>query len=360
MIEQTKLFFRKYERYVSPVTVIGGFIFDNIMLRRIDVFFSNAVLISYLLISALSIVFLNVRQSRVESTDHNETVHMILIFMMQFCLGGIFSASFLFYSRSGTLSASWPFLALLFAYIIGNEILRKNYLRLSFQIAVFFTAIFSYLIFFVPIMLGKMGDSIFLLSGIGSLILTGLFIYMLSWFAPDRTRRSAPVVVLLLVMIFSGINALYFTNIIPPIPLALKDVGIYRSVIKLPDGTYHAFGEQQKWFRLFAKDPVIHMVPGQPLYALTSIFAPNNLTTDIIHNWQYYDKADRAWTTANTVKLAITGGREGGFRTFSVKENLFPGLWRVDVTTPRGQLIGRLNFSVDVSKGNEEIIIDTK
>lgn len=358
MFDKVFSFFTKYERYVSPVTVIGGFIFDNLMLRRIDVFFSNALLISYIIISALSIVLLNIRQTKYEA-ENSGMIHLLLIFMMQFCLGGLFSASFLFYSRSGTITASWPFLLLLVGYIIGNEILRKNYLRLSFQIAVFFTALFSYLIFFLPIILGKMGDSIFIITGITTLIITGLFIYMLSWFAPQRTKRSAPFFILLIFIIFGVINTLYFTNLIPPIPLALKEVGIYRSLIKLPDGTYHAFGEKQDWFKIFSSDPVIHMVPAQPLYAITSIFAPTNLKTDVIHNWQYYDTKDKAWITANTVRLSITGGREGGFRTYSVKENMFPGQWRVDVASPRGQLLGRLVFNVVISDGKEDIEVTT-
>lgn len=358
MIEKILAFFTKYERWVSPVTVVTGFIFDNIMLRRIDVLFSNVLLISYLVISALSILLLNIRQSKYEE-EHPGIVHLILIFMMQFCLGGLFSASFLFYSRSGTLTASWPFLLLLVAYIIGNEVLRKNYIRLSFQIAVFFTALFSYLIFFIPIILGKMGDSIFIISGIISLMITGLFVYMLSWFAPVRTRRSTPVIILLVISLFAGINALYFTSLIPPIPLSLKNAGIYRTVIKLPDGTYNAFGEKQVWSGFFKSEPIIHMIPGAPLYALTSVFAPTNLKTDITHIWQYYDEKDKAWTIANTVRLSITGGREGGFRTFSVRENVFPAKWRVDVTTPRGQLIGRMSFQVVMSSGNEDIGVET-
>lgn len=358
MIEKTLAFFTKYERWVSPVTVVTGFIFDNIMLRRIDVLFSNLLLISYLIISAFSILLLNIRQSKYES-EHPGIIHLVLIFMMQFCLGGLFSASFLFYSRSGTLIASWPFLLLLIAYIVGNEILRKNYIRLSFQIAVFFTALFSYLIFFIPIILGKMGDSIFILSGITSLMITGFFVYVLSWFAPVRTKRSTPVIVLLILSLFAGINALYFTSLIPPIPLSLKNAGVYRTVIKLPDGTYNVFGEEQKWSGIFRSDPTIHVVPGSSLYALTSIFAPTNLKTDIAHTWQYYDEKDKAWNIANTVRLSITGGRDGGFRTYSVRENIFPGKWRVDITTPRGQLIGRLSFFVVPSSGAEDIVAQT-
>jgi len=354
MFGEAKLFFRKYERYVSPVTLVLGFIFDSIMLRRIDVLFSNVLLISYLCVSALSIIILNVHQSK-ESEKRSENLHIILIFFLQFCLGGLFSASFLFYSKSGAVIASWPFLLMIFIYVISNELLRKNYIRLSFQISVFFTALFSYLIFFLPIIFGKMGDSIFLLSGIASLMITGIFIYVLSWFAPQRTNESAAIIVLSLAGLFGIINLLYFTNLIPPIPLALKEAGIYRSLSRLPNGTYLVEGEAQHWFNFFTPNPVIHAVKNESLYLLSSVFAPTNLHTDIVHIWQYRDPIDNTWTIVNTVTLSIVGGRDGGFRTYSSKENIVPGDWRVDVTTPRGQLIGRLSFKVEKSDGTEKL-----
>ncbi|MFZ2763757.1 MAG: DUF2914 domain-containing protein, partial [Minisyncoccia bacterium] len=47
--------------------------------------------------------------------------------------------------------------------------------------------------------------------------------------------------------------------------------------------------------------------------------------------------------------FSITGGREKGYRVFSVKESLFAGKWRVDVTTQRGQIIGRVRFDVEIT-----------
>ncbi|MBX4209195.1 DUF2914 domain-containing protein [Candidatus Parcubacteria bacterium] len=363
MLDRARSFFRKYERYVSPVTLALGFVFDNLTLRRIDVFYSNALLISYLLISAGSIMILNIHESRRASRgemEKRETIHAIVVFMLQFCLGGLFSASFLFYSKSGSIVSSWPFLLMIVGYITGNELLRKNYIRLGFQVSVFFTALFSYLIFFLPVILGKMGDAIFLLSGIASLMIVGLFIYVLSWFAPDRIAKSAPMLALSLLGLFAFINALYFTNLIPPIPLALKEAGIYRALARLPDGTYQTLGERQKWFRFFYPDPTIHAEPGSTLYALSAVFAPANLATDIVHEWQYYDEEKKQWITASTVDLGITGGRDSGFRTFSEKSGIFPGLWRVNVETPRGQLIGRLSFSIAPSKGGEALVTEVK
>src|SRR3989344_6288974 len=49
-----------YMRYISPLALIAGFFADNlILLRRVDVWTSNALLFSYLALAAVSIVVLN-------------------------------------------------------------------------------------------------------------------------------------------------------------------------------------------------------------------------------------------------------------------------------------------------------------
>jgi Protein of unknown function (DUF2914). len=333
------------------------------MLRRIDAVFSNVVLISYVLISALSITILNIHEHRRGERERSERLHFIVVFALQFCLGGLFSGAFLFYSRSGSIIASWPFLLMLAGYILGNEALRRNYVRLGFQVTVFFTALFSFLIFFLPVILGAMGDAIFILSGISSLILTGVFVYVLSWFAPARTRASAPILTLSVVAIFAAMNALYFSNIIPPIPLSLKDSGLFVYVTRLPDGSYETLGEEQSQpslLSLLDKPPVIHIPDSGTLYALTSIFAPESLKTDVVHVWRRFDDSTGAWTDVARIALSISGGRDQGYRTFSIRNGLVPGKWRVDVETPRGALVGRVSFVLVPATGDEELVTRIK
>jgi hypothetical protein len=69
-----------------------------------------------------------------------------------------------------------------------------------------------------------------------------------------------------------------------------------------------------------------------------------NLT--ILHEWQHYDEASGKWLTVGTVTLSVIGGRDGGFRTFSVWTNLSAGKWRVNVKTESGQMIGQLRFNL--------------
>jgi len=93
----------------------------------------------------------------------------------------------------------------------------------------------------------------------------------------------------------------------------------------------------------------IHITPGAPLYAYSAVFSPTSFATKVIHEWQYYDETTKAWITRGRIALATTGGSDNGYRTFSMEENFTPGNWRVNIKTPQGQIIGRLNFTVIVT-----------
>ena len=47
------------------------------------------------------------------------------------------------------------------------------------------------------------------------------------------------------------------------------------------------------------------------------------------------------------VSYPINGGRDGGYRGYTIKSNPGPGEWRVDISTADGHLLGRVRFSVD-------------
>jgi len=124
-----------------------------------------------------------------------------------------------------------------------------------------------------------------------------------------------------------------FTNLIPPIPLSLKDAGVYHSLYRNSDGNYTATEEPQTFWDFFKSYKLFHEVAGQPVYVFTSIFAPTNLNVQVIHDWQHYDETSRKWQSIEKMSLSIIGGRDGGFRTYSIMTVSQSGLWRVDVTT---------------------------
>src|SRR5581483_5760729 len=139
-------------------------------------------------------------------------------------MGAILGGSFRFYLRSGTIAGSWPFLLVLLGAIIFNEYLRQHYERLIFQISFLYLAIFILLIFMMPIVFKSIGTWVFLLSGAISLLLFRWFTLLLKKFAREKRFNQKRVWSPVLIIFFS-INVLYFTNLIPPIPLSLKDAG---------------------------------------------------------------------------------------------------------------------------------------
>ena len=146
--------------------------------------------------------------------------------------------------------------------------------------------------------------------------------------------------------IYVATNILYFFNLIPPIPLSLKDGGVFHSISRNAAGAYILGFEDSGWLSYVSVREKIHVRAGDPVYAFSSIFSPTSFNTAILHEWQYHDANLNEWRTANTVGLSVTGGRDGGYRTYSLKENINPGKWRVNVKTSRGQIIGRLRFDV--------------
>ncbi len=335
---------------MSPLALFVGFVFDNFTLTRIDLWFDNLVLFSYLTVAGIGIALVQLCKSKVLHGFIIKKIAPLLPILIQFAFGGLFSGYFIFFSRSASLASSWFFILLLLALLIGNEFFRKHYKGLVFQVSIFYFALFSFTIFYIPVIAGKMGALIFLLSGFVSLIIIGLLLYGFSRIMPKRAKEKRRVLTASILSIFLAINFLYFTNVIPPIPLSLKDAGVYHYVGHDGKGNYSVRSEEKKWYEFDIVSKEIHLESGAPVYVYSAVFAPTDLNTNILHKWQYYDTNKKEWVTSSKIQFPISGGRDGGYRGYSFKESVFPGKWRVDVTTERGQILGRIPFKIVFSK----------
>ena len=341
-IKELKEWYEARERRFSSLFLLSGFIFDSLTLQRIDSLGDNLWLGINLLVVALCIILIN----REENIGEEKSLkHFWLFNILQFSFGALLGACFIFYFRSAALSVSWPFLLLLLGAILANEFFKKHYERLIFQLSFFYLVVFVFLIFLLPVLLHQIGALIFVLSGFTSLFVAWVFINLVKRFSREKFKKSFTQIWVSVLSIFVVINLLYFTNLIPPIPLSLKDAGIYHSVSKNDQGVYFLAREEKSfWERLHFRQKV-HVLSNEPMYAYSAIFAPGALNTRVVHEWQYKDDKGK-WTTASRIPLYLSGGRAEGFRTFSVKLNLDAGVWRVNVENPRGALIGRINFEV--------------
>jgi hypothetical protein len=341
---RARAFIQKHEHAFSIGSFLVGFTIDNIALKRIDLLFSNLLLYTYLGIVIITMAILHYRARHKPSSDWRKRALEWIPFVSQFAFGGMFSGFLIFYSQSGSLVASWPFVLLIFALLATNEFMRKYHERLTFQSLLLFFCFFSFAIYTLPILIGEMGDWVFELSGLAAIILFALFLGFLTLIDKKRVTESLKNIVLGAVAIYLLITTLYFSNVLPPIPLALKDIGIYHSIVR--DGAdYIVTEDPQPWYsRLTGVTVTVN--GGEALYAFSSIFAPTRISTNVVHEWQYYDEAKNNWVTAASIPFPINGGRDGGYRGYTAKGLLTPGKWRVNVKTTRGQLIGREAFKV--------------
>lgn len=117
-------------------------------------------------------------------------------------------------------------------------------------------------------------------------------------------------------------------------------------------------GEKRPWWAFFDSYPAYHHTIGEPVYVVTAVYAPAALDTTIVHNWQFYSEAEGKWQSVTKIPVAIVGGREGGYRSYSQKQNAVPGLWRVDMETAEGRVIGRLKFEIVVDGTKPDLVED--
>lgn len=346
--EKWKRLFEKYERVLIPGTLIFGVIVDFITFRSIKIETTLLILGVYVMIAALSIVFLNRRT--LESRWSLWMTKVIAPLTLQFTFGALLSASLIFYWFSGAISVSWPFLIIIAMLMASNEVFRHYYLHPVIQISVFYFILFSLLTLFFPFVFNSISVSLFISAGIVSLVAVFLFVLFLSrlfdQIRPLRFRTAAIVL-----SIFFLMNGFYFFNIIPPIPLSLRDASLAHSIIRSSSG-YTLNVEKETWMDAILPGQTIHLRPGRPLFLYTAVFAPATLQTVLFHRWQVFDQSKHKWVDADRLSYQMRGGRDEGYRGYSMKTALRPGKWRVRVETPRGQAIGVVRF--DVEEGDAE------
>ncbi len=336
-----------YERYVSPASLLIAFTIDTFAFRRVDVLLSNLLLFTYLTIATTGIVLFHLIQSgRLKGRAFVAIVPFIPV-VIQFGFGGLFSGFVILYSQSAAYATSWIFVILLAMLLIGNERFRKLYTGFVFQASILFATLISFLIFFLPVVTGKIGTLMFLVSEAIAVGLMVVFVRVFSSLAPEVFRESRTRLLKSVLSIFLIFNLLYFTNAIPPLPLALKEASVAHEVTRI-NGEYRLEAEPLKWYQHYLQyNTVLHLIPGERTYVFTSVFAPARLTTNIVHEWQHFNERREAWETTSTVRFPISGGRDGGYRGYTLEEAPAPGKWRVNVRTGDDRLIGKVSFRVE-------------
>jgi hypothetical protein len=350
-MESAKSLFRTLYRHWLTAAFFLGFITDVILLNKIDDTVDNLILLFYVLLATTAILLLYIGVAERIPGRPARFLKKYTPIVMQYAFGGLLSGMLIFYGRSGDWLASAPFLLLIIAVILGNELVGKRSDRLVYNIALYFIGLFSYIVLVIPVILGKMGDFIFIFSGVVALMIVIFVIQILYKIIPHFMQINTKRMVATIGFIYIGFNALYFTNVIPPIPLSLTVLEIEQSVTRLSNGNYSIVSEKQPWYRNipFVRNE-IHPT-GNSIACFARVYAPTKLETEIFHRWEFKN-AEGDWVERFRLGYPISGANKGGYRGYTQLQNFTNGVWRCSVETKRGQVLGRQSVVIESGSAN--------
>ena len=164
-------FYERRKRWMPLLFFFGGVLWDVLTLDRIDAWFDNLILLVYLIV--LGGLILAATLVAYERTTSRRLVpyRRWILHAIQFFLGALYSAYVVFYFQSATLAPSLLFLVLLMILLVVNEFIHQGLFNLYLLFGLYFLAVFSFFLFFIPVVTKTMGYGMFWLAGIFSLAL---------------------------------------------------------------------------------------------------------------------------------------------------------------------------------------------
>lgn len=338
----------KVRRWEPVAFFLLGFAFDALALHRIDSRFSLLHQAVYLaLLGCLLVVDHSFGEKLAGRPGLIAKVWSFREDLIHFLFGTLLNVYTLFYFRSASGLLHAAFFAVVVGFLLANELPRFRRLGFLFRLALYSFCLTSYFAYLFPVLAGFLSPWLFVLASLASLIPLGALLWQVArWGGGLEARRGAwagGAVQTLLV-------GLYFLHAIPPVPLSVKQIGVYHQVERdelkwrlsyLPTWKWWSRGDE----RFLAR-------PGDKIHVFVRIFAPTNFRDRVSIRWSYREP-ERGWVPSDAIPLAIFGGREEGFRGHAFKSNFQPGDWKVEVISDDGRRVGSLNFSVEADPSEE-------
>jgi hypothetical protein len=338
-------FYQHNEVLVTMIVFAFGFALDLYTLGRIDSLFNLIQQAVYLILLGtfllveikISIGTMNLSGKAKKFWGyHNLVVH--------FLFGSLLSIYTIFYYTSASAFTSFVFILLLAILMLANEIPKIRKLGLPVRVILFCICVLSYFSFFYPILMGHIGQLPFWMGLLSSALVMAL-IWKLNFKNHEgkgliaRNHVLRPTIAVHLFFLIA-----YYTSLIPPVPVAVKKIGVYYGIEK-KDGDYIGKYLKSNWIFFSKGSQEFHARAGDKVTIILSIFSPARFKDQVTLKW-YRDDEKKGWKLEDTIPLNILGGRDQGFRGFGMKEFYVAGKWKVLVETSDGREVGRINLEI--------------
>lgn len=344
---RVKKFIQEGYHHIATVFFFIGFIFDSVNLPSPEEPLAKYLGIFYLVTLGLFLLLREYVVSRNTASKMEQNMYSFLTLGISLLSGAILSFVFIYYFRSAEILVSWPLFLAFVLIIFINEFISSHSFRFMLDLGVLMVSLIFFLVFNIPLFIHEQNDTIFVISVCIATLISFAYLYILS-FSSEQAKVFTHKAYALAVGIPIVVMFLYFSNLIPAVPLSLKKADVYHSVVKKENGEFTAIAEpsNEKGLLSYFTRKEIHYTEGESIYFFSSVSAPSVLEAPLSHVWEYYDENQKTWILSTVIPFPLIGGREGGFRAYSNKDNVFPGLWRVSVKVGDRRVVGRLRFEV--------------
>lgn len=341
-------------QHMPAVFFIGGFLWDALTIGRavqstdLIIFSAYLLLASYILYHIAMPEGWPTRLMRTllgrawfKNLSERLALETWPFLALQFLFGSLLSALFILYFNSSSHALAWIITLVLGVLLVANEFLHGEYRKLTLCWSMLGLCAMLLFNFCLPFLLGSVHAVWFYLS---TLLGAGLthFLYLR---APKHTGSIWPIW-----LIAGALMLAYVADMVPPVPLVKREMAVAYDV-KKGNGNYLLTQQASPWWTLWDKtSDDLHIQPGKPVYFFSSVFAPAGLQTKLYHHWQWHGQ--QGWVTQSRIGFNLNGGRNHGYRGYTVKHNLRAGEWRVRLETESDKTIAIHYFTIALDANN--------
>jgi hypothetical protein len=345
-------YYEQHETLISIGFFIGGFIFDMVMLERIDSLTTIGQQGFYLTLIFVILTQMFFEQGRPARDLQTLPTLKRWYFdyrtpLMHFFFGTLLNGYTLFFFKSSSLIMAFGFLVFMVLLLVVNESHRFKKSGLTFKSGLLTLCLLCYSAYVTPIAFGSIGVIVFLFS-----VLVGAMPQVaLGWWIqanrPLLFESAKRQILVPMGTVLVSFLTLYMLKWIPPVPLSLPYIGVFHSLEKTPAG--YRLGAERLWWKFWLNgDQQFHAQRLDKVYVFFRVFSPTRFSDQVMVRW-YWKELGVGWAVQDSIPIKIVGGREEGFRGFGVKSNYQPGDWKVQVETMDGREIGRIYFTLDIA-----------
>ena len=371
-IQKAKSFLTRNIGHISLLAFVLGFFLDVFTLPNVTNFWSYMTGVIYaILVGVLILVREYIKSDKVTLNIFGKKEEEYVAYFsvaIAFFMGSFISFVFIYYMRAADIISGLPILAFIFLIMCMNEWVDSRS-RLLFDILIYSICITLFFIFLTPVFLGRVGDYVFNFS----ILLSGIFLYfytkLIYSFDLDQDRefsfldkfKSIKIskiykklfekynfkIYNYILLVPGIIFSLYFTNIIPAVPLTMREANFYQSVFKKTN-TFYTFNQKciKSWNPFVNCYFVYDDLYDDNISFYNEVQAPAKLNAKLSHKWEYYNKSRGVWELKNIASYYVYGGRENGYRGYTSITNIQKGLYKVTVMIDDKRVLGSKKFEV--------------